>query len=129
MQMTIVFKSENAQLSASVSVSGQVEAKKIAGELFAATAKLQNGHKAEVCLKGWTLNLTRGQAVNRIAGALKVTLQEAKEIMGGMPKSKEEREKCVTWPKLFEGTFDQAKELELRLRDLGIQSSTKKLRI
>ena len=127
MQMTIVFKSNDAQLSASVDVKDQAEAKKVVGELFATTAKLQNGHRAELRLKGWTPNLTKAQAANRMASALGVTLGEIKEITMGMPKTKEDRDKTVTWPLLLEGTFDACKDLELRLRDLGIQASTKKL--
>lgn len=125
MQMTIVFKSANATLSASVEVADQNEAKRVAADLYTQTTKLQNGHLAELTLKSWTANLTEPQAAKRLADVLSIDLSAAKRLMKSLPK--DPLNKLALWPILYRGTLVECQERELKLRDHGIQAACKKL--
>jgi hypothetical protein len=125
MQMTIVFKSANATLSASVDVADQNEAKRVAADLYTQTTKLQNGHLAELTLRGWTENLTKAQAAKRISEILGVDLEKARALMTALPKDRDN--KLAMWPLLYRGTLVECQERELKLRDHGIQAACKKL--
>ena len=124
MQMTIVFKSPNATLSASVDVADAHEARRVAADLYTQTTKLQNGHLAELTLRGWTANLTKVQAVKRISEILGVDLEKARALITALPK---DRDSGGMWPLLYRGTLVECQERELKLRDHGIQAACKKL--
>jgi len=125
MQMTIVFKSANATLSASVEVADQNEAKRVAADLYVQTTKLQNGHLAELTLRGWTENLTKAQVAKRISEILGVDLEKARALMTALPKDRDS--KLAMWPLLYRGTLVECQERELKLRDHGIQAACRKL--
>jgi hypothetical protein len=125
MQMTIVFKSADATLSASVEVADQNEAKRVAADLYAQTTKLQNGHLAELTLRGWTANLAEAQAAKRLADILGLDLAAAKRLMKSLPK--DVNNKLALWPVLYRGTLVECQERELKLRDHGIQAACKRL--
>lgn len=119
MQMTIVFKSDVTTLSASVDVKDQNEARKIAGDLYAQTAKLQNGHTSELILKNWSANLTKAQAAQRMAKVSGMSLNKARELQKLVSAGQS--------PLLRKGDTDEIKDLELKLRDHGIYCAVKKV--
>jgi hypothetical protein len=125
MQMTIVFKSLNATLSASVDVTDVNEVRRVAADLYVQTTKLQNGHLAELTLRGWTSALKPAQVGKRISEILGVDLEKARALMTAMPKDKDS--KIDMWPLLYRGTLVECQERELKLRDHGIQAACKKL--
>jgi hypothetical protein len=119
MRMTIHFDNDACTLSAhNVEVKDQNDARKIAGDLFAQAVKLQNGGTMEVVVKSYSGNLTKTQAIQRLADVAGVTKAKARSLLqlagaGGAPT-------------VFKGPSDEARELELKLRDHGIQAAVKK---
>jgi len=117
MQMTIVFKSDAATLSASVDVKDQNEAKRVAGELFAQTTKLQNGHILDLILKGHVSSLRLPQAISRLSNVAGISKEKAKIMFGVLPGT----------PLIFQGPAEEVRALELKLRDHGILAFTRKV--
>jgi len=119
MRMTIHFDNEICTLSAhNVEVKDVVEVRKIAGELFTQAFKLQNGGTMEVLLKGYSGNLTKTQATQRLADVVKLSRAKARSLIQDAHFKQE--------PRLFRGPADEARALELVLRDHGIQAVVRK---